>query len=67
FGLSVIDVDNDTPVKFNMKADMGPIHLDNGAGGRIIKHYKAKVEAIPGAKIKTGDFSAAMTVIVTYN
>lgn len=67
FGLSVIDVDNDTPVKFNMKADMGPIHLDNGAGGRIIKHYKAKVEAIPGAEIKTGDFSAAMTVIVTYN
>ncbi|EKK3316479.1 fimbrial protein [Salmonella enterica] len=67
FGLSVIDVDNDTPVKFNMKADMGPIHLDNGAGGGIIKHYKAKVEAIPGAEIKTGDFSAAMTVIVTYN
>ncbi|EKC2492109.1 fimbrial protein [Salmonella enterica] len=67
FGLSVIDVDNDTPVKFNMKADMGPIHLDNGAGGRIIKHYKAKVEAIPGAEVKTGDFSAAMTVIVTYN
>ncbi|EDX3146446.1 fimbrial protein, partial [Salmonella enterica subsp. diarizonae serovar 61:l,v:1,5,7] len=67
FGLSVIDVDNDTPVKFNMKADMGPIHLDNGTGGRIIKHYKAKVEAIPGAEIKTGDFSAAMTVIVTYN
>ncbi|EBC4428807.1 adhesion protein, partial [Salmonella enterica] len=29
--------------------------------------YKAKVEAIPGAVIKTGAFSAAMTVIVTYN
>ncbi|EEE2763741.1 fimbrial protein [Salmonella enterica] len=67
FRLSVMDVDNDTPVKFNVKADMESIHLDNGAGGRIIKQYKAKVEAIPGAEIKTGDFSAAMTVIVTYN
>ncbi len=27
--------DNNTPVKFNVKADMGPIHLDNGAGGTI--------------------------------
>ncbi|EDN7239516.1 adhesion protein [Salmonella enterica] len=67
FRLSVMDVDNNTPVKFNVKADMGSIHLDNGAGGRIIKQYKAKVEAIPGAVIKTGAFSAAMTVIVTYN
>ncbi|HFW4117591.1 TPA: adhesion protein, partial [Salmonella enterica subsp. enterica serovar Hvittingfoss] len=63
FRLSVIDVDNNTPVKFNMKTDMGSIHLDNGAGGKIIKQYKAKVEAIPGAVIKTGAFSAAMTVI----
>ncbi|EIO7467944.1 adhesion protein [Salmonella enterica subsp. enterica] len=67
FRLSVMDVDNNTPIKFNVKADMGAIHLDNGAGGRIIKQYKAKVEAIPGAVIKTGAFSAAMTVIVTYN
>lgn len=67
FRLSVIDVDNNTPVKFNMKTDMGSIHLDNGAGGKIIKQYKAKVEAIPGAVIKTGAFSAAMTVIVIYN
>ncbi|EAO9298365.1 fimbrial protein, partial [Salmonella enterica] len=66
FRLSVMDVDNNTPVKFNVKTDMGSIHLDNGAGGRIIKQYKAKVEAIPGAVIKTGAFSAAMTVIVTY-
>ncbi|HHC5280790.1 TPA: fimbrial protein [Salmonella enterica] len=67
FRLSVMDVDNGTPVKFNVKADMESIHLDNGAGGRITKKYKAKVEAIPDAVIKTGDFSAAMTVIVTYN
>ncbi|MDI5568717.1 hypothetical protein MJI47_29710, partial [Salmonella enterica subsp. enterica serovar Kentucky] len=40
FRLSVMDVDNNTPVKFNVKADMGPIHLDNGAGGRIIKQYR---------------------------
>ncbi|ECF7064429.1 adhesion protein [Salmonella enterica subsp. enterica] len=67
FRLSVMDVDNGTPVKFNVKADMESIHLDNVAGGRIIKKYKAKVEAIPGEVIKTGTFSAAMTVIVTYN
>ncbi|EBM3225917.1 fimbrial protein, partial [Salmonella enterica] len=66
FRLSVMDEDNGTPVKFNVKADMGRISLDDGAGGKIIKKYKAKVEAIPGAVIKTGDFSAAMTVIVTY-
>lgn len=65
FRLSVMDEAGD-PVKFNVKADMGSISLDNGAGGKIIKQYKAKVEAIPGAEIKTGDFSAAMTVIVTY-
>ncbi|HEC8924893.1 TPA: fimbrial protein [Salmonella enterica subsp. enterica serovar Stanley] len=65
FRLSVMD-EAGTPVKFNVKADMGSISLDNGAGGKITKQYKAKVEAIPGAEIKTGDFSAAMTVIVTY-
>ncbi len=54
------------PVKFNTKADMGNISLDNGSGGKIIKQYRAKVEPIPGTEIKTGDFSAAMTVIVTY-
>ncbi|EBW7863454.1 adhesion protein [Salmonella enterica subsp. enterica serovar Newport] len=65
FRLSVMD-EAGAPVKFNVKADMGSISLDNGSGGKIIKQYKAKVEAIPGAEIKTGDFSAAMTVIVTY-
>ncbi|EBP4584953.1 fimbrial protein [Salmonella enterica] len=65
FRLSVMDEAGD-PVKFNIKADMGSINLDNGSGGRIIKQYRAKVEAIPGAEIKTGGFSAAMTVIVTY-
>ncbi|EEH8382610.1 fimbrial protein [Salmonella enterica subsp. enterica serovar Montevideo] len=66
FRLSVMDVDKNTPVTFNVKTDMESIHLDNGANGRMIKHYKAKVEAIPGEVIKTGAFSAAMTVIVTY-
>lgn len=66
FRLSVID-GTGTPVKFNTKADMGNISLDTASGGEIIKQYKAKVEAIPGEEIKTGNFSAAMTVIVTYN
>lgn len=65
FRLSVID-GTGTPVKFNTKADMGNISLDTASGGKIIKQYKAKVEAIPGEEIKTGNFSAAMTVVVTY-
>ncbi|EAA6552955.1 adhesion protein [Salmonella enterica subsp. diarizonae] len=65
FSLSVMDEAGD-PVKFNVKADMGSISLDNGSGGKIIKQYKAKVEPVPGAEIKTGSFSAAMTVVVTY-
>lgn len=65
FRLSVVD-EAGNPVHFNTKADMGSINLDNGSGGKIIKQYKAKVEPISGAEIKTGDFSAAMTVVITY-
>ncbi|HAU3359478.1 TPA: adhesion protein [Salmonella enterica subsp. salamae] len=65
FRLSIVD-ESGNPVKFNVKADMGSISLDNDSAGKIIKQYKAKVEPIPGAEIKTGDFSAAMTVTVTY-
>ncbi|EAT8670183.1 fimbrial protein [Salmonella enterica] len=65
FRLSVVD-DSGNPVHFNTKADMGSINLDNASSGKIIKQYKAKVEAIPGYDIKTGNFSAAMTVVVTY-
>lgn len=66
FRLSVVD-DSGNQVHFNKQTDMGSINLDNASGGKIIKNYKAKVEPIPGAEIKTGDFSAAMTVVVTYN
>lgn len=66
FRLSVVD-DSGNQVHFNKQADMGSINLDNASGGKIIKNYKAKVEPIPGAEIKTGNFSAAMTVVVTYN
>lgn len=66
FRLSVVD-DSGNQVHFNKQADMGSINLDNASGGKIIKNYKAKVEPIPGAEIKVGNFSAAMTVVVTYN
>ncbi|EOF5962068.1 fimbrial protein [Salmonella enterica] len=66
FRLSVVD-DSGNQVHFNKQADMGNINLDNASGGKIIKNYKAKVEPLPGAEIKTGNFSAAMTVVVTYN
>ncbi|ENK5169457.1 fimbrial protein [Citrobacter freundii] len=65
FRLSIVD-ESGTPVKFNTNADMGTINLDNTSGGRIIKKYRAKVEPIPGNDIKTGNFSAAMTVVVSY-
>ncbi|EFR6822928.1 fimbrial protein [Salmonella enterica] len=65
FRLSVVD-DSGKLVHFNKQADMGNINLGNASGGKIIKNYKAKVEPIPGAEIKTGNFSAAMTVVVTY-
>ncbi|EMA5877697.1 fimbrial protein [Salmonella enterica] len=65
FRLLVVD-DSGNPVHFNTKADMGDINLNNTSGGKVIKNYKAKVEPIPGAEIKTGNFSAAMTVVVTY-
>ncbi|EDU6361408.1 fimbrial protein [Salmonella enterica subsp. enterica serovar Florian] len=66
FRLSVVD-DSGNQVHFNKQADMGSINLDNASGGKIIKNYKAKVEPLSGAEIKTGNFSAAMTVVVTYN
>ncbi|ENQ3933345.1 fimbrial protein [Salmonella enterica subsp. enterica serovar Newport] len=66
FRLSVVD-DSGNQVHFNKQMDMGNINLDNASGGKVIKNYKAKVEPIPGAEIKTGNFSAAMTVVVTYN
>ncbi|HBC0336618.1 TPA: adhesion protein [Salmonella enterica subsp. enterica serovar Napoli] len=65
FKLSVVDKAG-VPVHFNTKMDMGSINLDNGSGGKIIKQYRARVEPIPGYDIKTGNFSAAMTVVVTY-
>ncbi|ECV1148007.1 adhesion protein [Salmonella enterica subsp. enterica] len=65
FRLSVMDETGAT-VKFNTKTEMGIINLDNASGGKIIKNYKAKVEPIPGAEIKAGSFSVAMTVVVTY-
>ncbi|EAU6351656.1 adhesion protein [Salmonella enterica] len=65
FRLSVVD-EAGHQVKFNTKEKMGDINLDNDSGGKIIKQYKAKVEPIPGATIKTGNFSAAMTIVVTY-
>ncbi|EAQ4619744.1 adhesion protein [Salmonella enterica] len=65
FKLSVVDKAG-VPVKFNTKADMGSINLDNASSGKIIKQYKARIEPIPGYDIKTGNFSAAMTVVVTY-
>ncbi|HAG1966969.1 TPA: fimbrial protein [Salmonella enterica] len=66
FKLSVVNEAGNL-VKFNTKTDMGDIKMNEGASGNIVKKYTAKLEHIPGEEIKTGIFSAAMTIVITYN
>lgn len=54
------------PVTFNKTVPLGDINITPGATGRIVKQYTATVKAIPGETVKTGNFAAAMTVVVTY-
>ncbi|ELW4385296.1 fimbrial protein [Salmonella enterica] len=55
-----------TPVTFNKTAPLGDINITPGATGRLVKQYTATVKTIPGETVKTGNFAAAMTVVVTY-
>lgn len=64
--LSITDSDGNK-VTFNKPVSMGrELSFGPGILDSIQKNYTAKVEPIPGAKIKTGTFNAAMTVTVTY-
>ncbi|HGG6756337.1 TPA: fimbrial protein [Salmonella enterica subsp. enterica serovar Java] len=58
--------ENDVPVNFNKAVNMGNMTLGSAPTGSITKRYTATVEPIPQQPVKTGDFSAAMSVIVTY-
>lgn len=64
--LSIIDSEN-RKVIFNQTYHMGTISFNPSTGAGIAKTYTAKVEPMPGSVIKTGKFSAAVTVVVTYN
>ncbi|EPC0218940.1 fimbrial protein [Salmonella enterica subsp. enterica serovar Newport] len=66
--LSIKDNNNGgTPVKLNTTTYMKDIEMGKSATGSAVKHYTAVVEPeSPGAAVKTGTFSAAMTIVVTY-
>lgn len=64
--LSLVD-DADTPVTFNSATSMGNITMGYESTGKIVKQYTARVSPISGETVKTGSFTAAMTVVVTYN
>ncbi|ENU7737943.1 fimbrial protein [Salmonella enterica] len=64
--LSLVD-DGDTPVTFNSETSMGNITMGYESTGKIVKQYTARVSPVSGETVKTGSFSAAMTVVVTYN
>ncbi|EDQ2393750.1 fimbrial protein [Salmonella enterica subsp. enterica] len=64
--LSIIDSENQK-VTFNKTYPIGEIQFGQSASSYISKTYTAKVEPVPGAVIKTGTFSAAVTVVLTYN
>lgn len=64
--LSLVD-DTDTPVTFNSATSMGNITMGYDPTGKIVKQYTARVSPISGETVKTGSFTAAMTVVVTYN
>ncbi|HDN4850067.1 TPA: fimbrial protein [Salmonella enterica subsp. enterica serovar Bovismorbificans] len=64
-GLSIKE-DGGNAVTFNETAPMGNIVMGTGATGRVVKTYTATVAPISGETINTGDFTAAISIIVTY-
>ncbi|HAG0930808.1 TPA: fimbrial protein [Salmonella enterica] len=66
--LSIKDNDNGgTPVTLNTTTYMKDIEMGKSATGSAVKHYTAVVEPeSSGAAVKTGTFSAAMIIVVTY-
>ncbi|EDL3493948.1 adhesion protein [Salmonella enterica subsp. enterica serovar Newport] len=64
--LSVSDTDSGKSVIFDTAMKMGDMNMGSDATGTVLKNYIAKVETIPGEPLNVGEFSVAMTVVVTY-
>ncbi|EBK4666939.1 adhesion protein [Salmonella enterica] len=64
--LSVSDMKSGESVIFDTAMKMGDMNMGSDATGSVVKNYIAKVETIPGEPLNVGEFSAAMTVVVTY-
>ncbi|HFW1990665.1 TPA: hypothetical protein ACIA3T_004421 [Salmonella enterica subsp. enterica serovar Saintpaul] len=61
-----IKEDSGNAVTFNKTAPMGDIMMGTGATGAVKKNYIATVAPVPGKSINTGDFTAGISIIVTY-
>ncbi|EHJ3658478.1 fimbrial protein [Salmonella enterica] len=64
-GLTIKDEGGKT-VTFNQSVAMGDITMGTGATGTVTKNYIATVAPVPGESINTGDFTAGISIIVTY-
>lgn len=62
----VVEDEASTPVIFNSVVPMGTINMGYEPNGKIIKTYTATVTPISGETVKTGNFSVAMTITITY-
>ncbi|EDK1374883.1 hypothetical protein GF249_11975 [Salmonella enterica subsp. enterica] len=55
-------------VTFNTPENMGTINIGGASSpGSLSGKWTAVVDRIPGAEVKTGEFSASISVVVTYN
>ncbi|EBZ5135089.1 hypothetical protein EBP34_25385 [Salmonella enterica subsp. enterica serovar Saintpaul] len=65
--LSITDDDTQGKITFNKKEAMGSIDIYSLGGGFFEKKYTAKVTPETTGDVKTGKFTAAVNVTVTYN
>lgn len=68
--LSIKDSDNEnSPVEFNKDTSMGTLTVTSSPGikGSAVRHYTIEVNRRNGMDIKTGKFSGAIPVTITYS
>ncbi|EGY1755073.1 hypothetical protein JHS31_002422 [Salmonella enterica] len=54
-------------ITFDDKEKMGDININSQLSGSVSKIYTAEVTPVPGGTVRTGKFSAAIPVTVTYD
>ncbi|ECV2982727.1 fimbrial protein [Salmonella enterica] len=54
-------------ITFDKKGELGDININAAISGNVSKTYTAVVTPAPGGTVNTGNFSAEIPVIVTYN